>query len=296
MGVPSIGIEMKDGNYLDIPDLAMRYGKRYQIHGHEFPRNMIDLLNWEYGIQVIFQVLKSFEDTSDGLRPMTINKESIKLEAPIQKPSKIVAVALNYRDHIEEQNLSVPEAPIIFAKFPSSIVGPDVQIPLSKATKELDWEVELGVVIGKKCRSITKDEVLDYIAGYTILNDLSARDLLFKDGQWTRGKSLDGLCPMGPCIVTVDELGDGSGLNMYTKVNGVIKQDSNTSNMVFDVKFLVSYLSQYFTLLPGDVIATGTPSGVGFARNPPEFLKPGDEVELYIEKIGYLRNTMISSS
>ena len=296
MGVSSIGIEMEEGNYLDIPEVALRFGIRHQIHGQEFPREMIDLLSWEYGIQVVSQVLEQYESTSQELRSMPYKKEKIKLEAPIQKPSKIVAVALNYKDHIEEQDLSVPEEPVIFAKFPSSIVGPDTQIPLPNATKKLDWEVELGAIIRKRCQNISDEDVLDYIAGYTILNDLSARDLQSKDGQWIRGKSIDGFCPMGPCIVTVDELGDGSGLDMCTKINGVVKQESNTSNMLFGVKSLVSYLSKYFTLEPGDVIATGTPSGVGLARKPPEYLKPGDEIELYIEKIGYLRNKMIYPS
>jgi acylpyruvate hydrolase len=294
LGVPSIGIELEGGDVIDIPDLALRYGKRHQINGYQFPRKMIDLLTWELGLQVVRHVLNNYEQTSKDLRLMTYAKDKLKLEAPIQKPGKIAALGLNYQDHIEETGREAPKHPIIFAKFPTSIVGPDDSIPIPKVTKKLDWEVELGVVIGKRCKEVSERDALTYIAGYTIINDLSARDVQHGDGQFVRGKSLDGLCPMGPCIVTTDELGDGSGLKMYTKVNGDIKQESNTSNLIFNVPQIVSFLSKSFTLEPGDVISTGTPSGVGHARDPPEFLKPGDEVELYIEKIGYLRNKIVS--
>jgi acylpyruvate hydrolase len=295
LGVPSIGIELQNGDVIDIPDLALRYGKRHQVNGYQFPQRMKDLLQWELGIKVVKQVLSSYEHTPKEQRLMPHAKTAIKLEAPVQNPGKIVALGLNYRDHIEETGREVPESPVIFAKFPSSIVGPDDSIPIPKVTEKLDWEVELGVVIGKKCKEVSEQDALNYVAGYTIINDLSARDVQRGDGQWVRGKSLDGLCPMGPCIVTTDEIGDGSNLKMYTKVNGNFKQKSNTSNLLFNVKQIISFLSQSFTLEPGDIIATGTPSGVGFARDPPEFLKPGDIVELYIERIGYLKNTILSS-
>jgi acylpyruvate hydrolase len=294
--VHSIGVQLENGEVIDIPDLALRYGKRHQAHGYEFPKRMIDLLQWGLGVPVVHQVLKKYEGTAQDQRIMTFTKDKINLEAPIQRPGKIVALGFNYRDHIEETGREIPDYPVVFAKFPSSVVGPDDQIPIPKITQKLDWEVELGVVIGKNCKDVEEQEALDYIAGYTIVNDLSARDLQGSDGQWVRGKSLDGLCPMGPCIVTTDELDDASGLKMHTKVNGEIKQESNTSNLLFDVKQIISLLSQSFTLEPGDVIATGTPSGVGFKRDPPEFLKPGDEVEVYIESIGYLKNKIISSS
>ncbi len=295
MGVPSIGLELEDG-ILDIPETASRFGRKYHVHGHSFPTTMIDLLRWESGVEVVRQIWKSYMSAEVNERPMTYNKSNIRLEAPISRPGKIVALGLNYRDHADETGMEVPEFPVIFAKFPSSVMGPDDEILIPKVTKKLDWEVELGVVIGRTCKNVLEEAALDYIAGYTILHDLSARDLQKGDGQWIRGKSLDGLCPLGPCIVTKDELGDASGLKMQTRVNGVIKQDSNTSNLIFGVRQIVSYLSQSFTLEPGDIIATGTPSGVGFARDPPEFLSPGDEVELYIEKIGYLRNKIIAST
>ena len=295
LGVPSIGLELENGDVLDIPDLALRYGKRHQVHGHEFPKTMLDLLEWNLGIKVVQQVLRNYEDTPEDRRFMAFNRSSIKLEAPIRRPSKIMGIAHNYKEHVEEIGEDMPKNPILFTKYPSSIVGPDESIPMPKVSTQIDWEVELGVVIGSQCKEVSERDALDYVAGYTIINDLSARDIQHGDHQFVRGKSLDGLCPTGPCIVTTDELGDGSGLDLNTKVNGELKQNSNTSNLHFNVPQLVSYLSQSFTLEPGDLIATGTPSGIGNARDPPEFLKPGDEIELYIEKIGYLRNKMISS-
>jgi acylpyruvate hydrolase len=293
MGVPSIGLELDDG-ILDIPEAASRFGRKYHVHGHSFPASMIDLLKWDSGIEVVRQILDSFQNADPNERPMTYEKGSVKLEAPISRPGKIVALGLNYKGHIEETGREVPEFPVIFAKFPSSIMGPDEEVAIPKVTKKLDWEVELGVVIGRTCKDVSEKKALDYVAGYTVLHDLSARDLQRGDGQWVRGKSLDGLCPIGPCIVTTDELDDASGLKMQTRVNGMIKQDSNTSDLLFGVKQIVSYLSKSFTLEPGDLIATGTPEGVGFTREPPEFLAPGDEVELYIEKIGHLRNRIVA--
>ncbi|MHA1960703.1 MAG: fumarylacetoacetate hydrolase family protein [Candidatus Thorarchaeota archaeon] len=292
LGITSIGIELESG-ILNIPEAASRFGRRYQIDGQPFPNTMMRLLEWEPGFEVARQILDRFVKTPENERPLVLSAGDITIEAPIRKPGKIIAIGLNYTDHIEETGKDVPEYPVVFAKFPSSIVGPDDPISHPTLTKRLDWEVELGVVMGRRCKDVGENEVLNFVAGYTVVNDLSARDLQLQDGQWVRGKSLDGLCPMGPCIVTTDDLGDASGLKMHTKVNGEIKQDSNTSNLLFGVPQLVSYLSQSFTLEPGDVIATGTPSGVGFARDPPEFLKAGDEVEVYIEKIGSLRNKIV---
>ncbi|MEE9540827.1 MAG: fumarylacetoacetate hydrolase family protein [Candidatus Thorarchaeota archaeon] len=292
LGVPSIGVETESG-ILDIPEAASRFGRKYNVGGLGFPATMKHLLRWESGIEVVQQIVESFENTTPTERPMVYEESETKLEAPISRPGKVVALGLNYRGHIEETGREIPDFPVIFCKFSSSIVGPDTSILHPKVTKKLDWEVELGIVIGKVCRDVAKKDALNYVAGYTVINDLSARDLQRGDVQFIRGKSLDGLCPMGPCIVTTDELGDASGLELRTKVNGVIKQQSNTSDLLRDVPTIVSYLSEYFTLEPGDVIASGTPSGVGAARDPPEFLKPGDEVELFIEKIGYLRNKIV---
>jgi acylpyruvate hydrolase len=289
MGVPSIGVELESG-ILDIPDAASHFGRKYHVRGHTFPTTMMDLLQWESGIDVVRQIVQRYKKTPEGERLMTRPLKSVTLEAPISRPGKIVALGKNYMDHVEETGSEKPEFPVVFAKFPSSVIGPDDVITIPEVSTQIDWEVELGVVMGKSCKKVTKKKALDFVAGYTIINDVTARDLQLGDGQWVRGKSLDGFCPMGPCIVTTDELGDASKLKMHTKVNGVIKQESTTSNLMFDVRKIVSFLSNSFTLEPGDIIATGTPSGVGFVRMPPEYLKAGDKVELYIEKIGYLNN------
>lgn len=292
LGVPSIGVELESG-VLDIPDAASHFGRKYHVRGHSFPTTMMDLLQWESGIDVVRQIVQRYKKTPPGERMMTRPLSSVTLEAPISRPGKIVALGKNYLDHVEETGSEVPDFPVVFAKFPSSVIGPDEYIPIPDISSKIDWEVELGVVIGKVCKNVSEKKSLDFVAGYTIINDVSARDLQLNDSQWVRAKSLDGFCPMGPCIVTQDELGDASKLKMHTKVNGVVKQESSTSNLMFNVRKIVSYLSRSFTLEPGDVIATGTPSGVGFVRNPPEFLKSGDKVELFIEKIGYLRNKVI---
>jgi acylpyruvate hydrolase len=292
MGVPSIGVELESG-ILDIPDAASHFGRKYHVRGHSFPTTMMDLLHWESGIDVVRQIVQRYKKTPEGERIMTRPLDSVTLEPPIARPGKIVALGKNYVEHAEETGSKAPEFPIIFAKFPSSVIGPDENIQIPSVSTMLDWEVELGVVIGKTCKNVSEKKTLDFIAGYTVINDVTARDLQMNDGQWVRGKSLDGFCPMGPCIVTTDELGDASKLKMQTKVNGEIKQDSSTSNLMFNVRKIISYLSKSFTLEPGDVIATGTPAGVGFFREPPEFLKIGDKIEMYIEKIGYLRNKIV---
>lgn len=292
MGVPSIGIEIESG-ILDIPDAASHYGRKYHIHGQNFPSTMIDLLQWESGIDVVRQILTRYEQTPDNERLMIHNLDSIELEAPIPRPGKIIALGKNYLEHIQETGSEVKEFPVIFAKFPSCVIGPNDSIHIPSLSSKIDWEVELGVVIGKTCRNVSAKEALKNIAGYTIINDVSARDLQRQDGQWIRSKSLDTFCPMGPCLVTSDELGDASNLKLYTKVNGVLKQESSTSKMMVKVPQVIEYLSQAFTLEPGDVIATGTPAGVGFTRTPPEYLKAGDEVEQHIEKIGFLRNSVV---
>ncbi|NHI84314.1 MAG: FAA hydrolase family protein [Candidatus Thorarchaeota archaeon] len=284
----SIALEI-EGELLDIPKAASELGMKDML-----PSQMIDLLRWEHGLSVVAEILDRYEGRNPDERPRMYSMDSLSILAPIARPGKIIGLGLNYKDHIEETGRDIPGFPEIFAKFSSSVTSPNQGIPIPKVTKKLDWEIELGVVIGKICKEVVEDDVLDYIAGYTIINDLSARDLQREGTQWVHGKSLDGLCPMGPCIVTVDELDDASGLTMQTRVNGVLKQDSSTSSLRYGVRQVVSFLSKSFTLEPGDVIATGTPSGVGFARTPPEFLKPGDTVELFIEGIGYLRNKIVA--
>jgi 2-keto-4-pentenoate hydratase/2-oxohepta-3-ene-1,7-dioic acid hydratase in catechol pathway len=215
----------------------------------------------------------------------------IQVKAPIQRPNKVIAIGQNYMDHCREVGAPIPTRPIVFAKFPSSIIGPTDEIQWrSDLTQQVDWEVELGVVIGRTARHVLEEEALDYVFGYTVVNDVSARDLQSGDGQWVRAKSLDTFCPIGPVVVTADEIPDPQKLGIRCRVNGVMMQESNTLEMIFTVRDLVVFLSRAFTLLPGDVISTGTPHGVGVGRTPQVFLKDGDVVEMEIDHIGRLRN------
>jgi 2-keto-4-pentenoate hydratase/2-oxohepta-3-ene-1,7-dioic acid hydratase in catechol pathway len=215
----------------------------------------------------------------------------IRVEVPLRHPSKVVAIGQNYMDHCRECNAPIPTRPIVFAKFPSSLIGPTDDIQwCSELTQQVDWEAELGVVIGKAARHVPEETALDYVFGYTVINDVSARDLQGGDGQWVRGKSLDTFCPMGPGIVTADEIPDPQDLDVRCWVNGMVMQDSNTLEMIFNVRYLISFLSRAFTLNPGDVISTGTPHGVGVGRDPQIFLQDGDVVEVEVERIGRLRN------
>lgn len=218
--------------------------------------------------------------------------EEVTVTAPLFNPSKIIAVGLNYIDHCEEAKLPVPKEPVLFSKFPSSITGPydDLRWPES-VTREVDYEVELGVVIGRRGRNISEKDALDYVCGYTVVNDVSARDLQFANAkQWDRGKSLDTFCPWGPYIVTRDEVGDPHKLDVRTVLNGQEMQKSNTSKLVFNVNQIIAYASQGTTLMPGDLIPTGTPFGVGFSRTPPVFLKHGDVCECEVERVGKIIN------
>ncbi len=211
------------------------------------------------------------------------------LTAPL-RPGKIVAIGLNYRDHAREQNEPLPQAPVIFAKFSTAVIGPGEAIRRPPFVRELDYEAELAVVIGHTARRVREEEALSFVGGYICLNDVTARELQRKDGQWVRSKSLDTLAPIGPALVTADEVKDPGRLAIRCRVNGEVLQDSNTAELVFGVPQLVSYCSQMFTLEPGDIIATGTPAGVGFTRKPPRFLQPGDRVEVEIEGVGRLVN------
>lgn len=213
--------------------------------------------------------------------------ESERLAAPIYKPGKIVCIGLNYKDHAAESNMELPKEPIIFFKATSSIVGPNDDLIIPKNSEKTDWEVELGVVIGKKASYVSESEAMDYVAGYVLHNDYSERAFqLERSGQWVKGKSCDTFAPLGPYVVTKDEIKDVHNLRLWLTVNGEAKQDGNTSNLIFKVPHLVSYLSQFMSLMPGDIISTGTPAGVGLGFDPPQFLKPGDEVELGIEGLG----------
>jgi len=218
-----------------------------------------------------------------------------KILAPITSPDKVVCAGMNYRDHCIEQGVPVPEEPIFFSKFPSSIIGPFDDIPYPDVSQELDWEVELAVVIGKRGKNIDVEKAKDHIFGYTVAHDVSARDWQFgkNGGQWLLGKTMDGFCPLGPCVVTPDEIQDPHHLSITCSVNREIKQNSNTSQIVHNSYSCIAFLSKFCTLLPGDIILTGTPPGVGAFAKPPQFLKRGDVVECGIEDIGILRNAVV---
>ncbi|MFN8565452.1 MAG: fumarylacetoacetate hydrolase family protein [Anaerolineae bacterium] len=216
---------------------------------------------------------------------------STTLNAPLI-PGKIIAIGQNYAEHAAELGNKLPERPVIFAKFPSTVIGSGVPITWrSSITTQVDWEAELAVVIGKRAKDVPEADALSYVYGYCVANDVSARDLQLRtDSQWTRGKSLDTFCPLGPYIVTRDEIADPQNLNIKTTVNDKTMQDSNTRHMIFSVAHLIAYCSQMFTLEPGDIIITGTPSGVGDGRKPPRYLSDGDVVTVSVEGIGDVSN------
>jgi 2-keto-4-pentenoate hydratase/2-oxohepta-3-ene-1,7-dioic acid hydratase in catechol pathway len=223
--------------------------------------------------------------------------EEVTLLAPIPRPTKIIAIGLNYRDHIEETGQSMPTAPVLFSKPPTATIGPDAMIILPYESSKVDYEVELGVIIGKGGRDIPLDTALDHVGGYTVFNDISARDFQFRDGQWFRGKSFDTFAPMGPVLAVPDQIPDPQNLKLQLRLNGETRQDGSTSNMVFTVAELIADISKVLTLESGDVIATGTPAGVGVAAKPkPIFLAHGDVVEAEIEGIGILRNPVAKNS
>jgi len=236
--------------------------------------------------------LESAIGALDGaaLEPYTRGVDSVRALAPVPRPEKVIGIGLNYHDHAEEVGMGKPSEPFLFAMWANTIVGPGDDIIVPRMSDKIDYEAELAVVVGKTGRHIPEDRALDYIAGYTIVNDVSARDLQMKDNQWIRGKSFDTALPMGPVLVTTRALGDGDGLDIALRINGTTMQSSNTNNLIFKVPTLLAYISEGLTLRPGDIIATGTPGGVGFKRKPPVYLKAGDTVDVELEGIGILSN------
>jgi acylpyruvate hydrolase len=221
---------------------------------------------------------------------VTVPAASARLHAPIGDPGKLICIGLNYRDHAEEAGQAIPKEPPIFAKWSNAIIGPGEPILRPRGSRRLDWEVELGVVIGKPTRYVSQAQALDHVWGYTIINDVSARDFQFLTTQWMAGKIFETAAPLGPYIADTAEVPDPHVLSLRTFVNGKQMQHGNTKTFIFDVRYLVSYLSGLITLMPGDVIATGTPPGVGFAMKPPVFLGPGDVVRTEIDGLGALEN------
>ena len=212
---------------------------------------------------------------------------------PIERPGKIVCVGLNYRDHAEEQGVELPSEPLLFAKWPTSLIGPGEAIVIPPIVAKCDYEAELGVVIGSRVKNVSKENAFEAVRGYVCANDVSARDLQFSDGQWTRGKSPDTFCPVGP-MVPRDEISDPHALKIRAIVSGEVLQDSTTANLIFGIDDVISYASQTTTLEPGDLILTGTPAGVGVFRDPQRLLRPGDEVTIEIEGIGSLTNPVVA--
>jgi 2-keto-4-pentenoate hydratase/2-oxohepta-3-ene-1,7-dioic acid hydratase in catechol pathway len=252
-----------------------------------------NVLHLQNGLSLLETALGRLQSEARNLQPYLFREQEVALKAPVLRPQKLIGIGLNYRDHAEESKIPIPKTPLLFGMYANAITGPDAPIVIPPATQKVDYEAELAIVIGSRARAVTPEEALDYVAGYTIVNDVSARDLQFGDKQWTRGKSIDTFAPMGPCLVTRSELGSADNLDIELRLNGQRLQKSNTRNLIFNVPALVSSISQTMTLSPGDVISTGTPSGVGYVRTPPIFLKHGDIVEVEIAGIGMLRNPVV---
>jgi len=221
---------------------------------------------------------------------LLVKREDAYWHAPVPRPAKLICIGLNYRDHAAESNMPIPERPVVFSKFSTAVIAPGEAVVVPATSQQVDYEAELAVVIGRRAKNVSRDQAYHHVLGYTAFNDVSARDFQFADGQWQRGKSCDTFAPMGQTIVTKDLIPDPHKLSIKLILNGQTMQDSNTDQLIFGVPELIEFLSETVTLEPGDVIATGTPPGVGFARKPPVFLKPGDEMIVEIEGIGGLNN------
>lgn len=260
------GVQLQDGTRLDVSAFGSDYDENF--FGTE-------------GIEKLSQWLEQHQDSCP------VVASDVRLGAPLARPSKIVCVGLNYAKHAEESGMAPPEEPVLFFKASSAITGPFDPIRIPKGSTKTDWEVELALVIGKKASYVSEKEALNHVAGYVLHNDVSERAFqLERSGQWVKGKSCDTFAPLGPFIATTDEIKDPNSLDLWLKLNGKLMQNSNTSDFIFNVQEVVSHISQFMTLLPGDVISTGTPFGVGLGLTPPQYLKEGDEVELGIEGLG----------
>ena len=276
---PWCGIETDEG-VVALPEAGAAAGV-------DIPRTTGELLaTWEWERKADLAVEHAVE-TGEGLH----DPDGLERHAPVSDPEKVVCVGLNYRDHAEEGGNPIPDTPVLFSKFPTTVNGPDNTVRWDPdLTEKVDYEAELVVVIGEEARRVDPDEAMDHVAGFTVGNDVSARDLQHGDGQWIRGKSLDGFAPTGPDLVTRDEVDDPHDLDIWTEVNGERLQDSSTEEFIFGVDEVVSFCSQAFTLKPGDLIFTGTPPGVGVYREPPVLLEEGDEVTVGVEGLGELTN------
>jgi len=270
MGREKPGVLLEDGTRLDVSGFGLDYDEEFFAND-----GLTKLRNWV---------------ARQGASALRV-RGSVRLGPPICRPSKIVCIGLNFRDHAEESGMEIPKEPVIFFKATSALVGPNDFLVVPKNATKVDWEVELAMVMEKKASYVGKENALECVAGFALHNDYSERSFqLERGGQWVKGKSADSFAPLGPFLATKDEIRDFNQLRMWLKVNGEFRQRGSTSKMIFDVPALVAYVSEFMTLLPGDVISTGTPHGVGFARKPPIFLKAGDEVVVEIDGIGRLSN------
>jgi len=268
------GAILKDGSRIDASAIGSDYDEKFFASGG-------------------LKKLESWLSSNAASAPRVAT--SVRLGSAVCRPSKIVCIGLNYRDHAAETKAEPPKEPVLFFKATTSLVGPNDSLMMPKNSSKVDWEVELAVVIGKRALYVPKEKALDYVAGYVLHNDYSERSFqLEHGGQWVKGKSADTFAPLGPFLATPDEVPNVGNLPMWLKVNGEFRQKSSTANMIFDVAMLVSYVSQFMTLLPGDVISTGTPAGVGLGMNPPVYLQSGDVVELGIDGLGESRQQVIA--
>jgi len=275
-----------------VVDLQHAYMKQFPADEAIFPSDPNEF--FLEGSNTMEKAKKVFQQwLQHGDETVSIPRKAATLGIPIASPSKIICVGKNYADHVAEMRGEIPNYPVLFAKYSNALIGPEDEIIKSASTRQLDYEVELTIIIGKVATKVKKENALDYIAGYTIGNDITGRDLQKRTPQWLQGKTLDHTTPIGPWIVTADEIGDPSNLSIKSYVNGEERQSSNTSHLIFDIPFLIEFISEVITLNPGDIIMTGTPDGVGFAMDPPQFLQDGDIVTLEIEKIGQMENKVV---
>ncbi|MGG3563998.1 fumarylacetoacetate hydrolase family protein [Neobacillus rhizosphaerae] len=275
-----------------ILDIEKAWEAAKEKEPHDIPLTLEQWLQSDEDSKEFFQ---QFVHSYKNQGELTYQEHSLEITPCVPKSAKIICVGLNYRKHAKESNMDVPKTPILFNKFSNSLAGHNEKVELPADSKQVDFEAELGIVIGKKAKGVSREQALDYVAGYCNANDLSARDLQFRTNQWLLGKSCDGFCPVGPYLVTADEVGDPNQLKIETIVNGEVRQSSNTSDMIFYCDELVSYISTYMTLEPGDLIITGTPEGVilGLPQEEQDWLTDGDEVTIKIEKLGVLTNQLI---
>ncbi len=270
------GVMGDDGKYWDVSDTFSDYNEAFFRDG-----GLAKLQSW----------------IAENRNDLKYVDPSTRLGAPLSRPSKIICIGLNFSKHAREAGIEPPAEPVIFFKASSALCGPNDNLVIPRNSEKTDYEVELALVIGKEAKYVNEKEAEEYIAGYALHNDYSERAFqLEMGGQWVKGKSADTFAPLGPCLVTPDEIGDVNDLHMWLKVNGEIRQQESTADMIFKIPELVAYLSQFMTLLPGDIISTGTPSGVGLGFDPPKYLKPGDVIELGIEGLGESKQIAVADS